>query len=77
MQVYHKAGLHKYMCMYGKVAQCIHHWHIIIIIISTHIYVHRSRMINIYTPGRPLHIPHTLSQTSPDIIVISRFVLKA
>ena len=37
MQVYQKAGLHKYMCMYGKVAQCIYHWHIIIIFISTQI----------------------------------------
>ena len=42
MQVYKKAGLHKYMCMYGKVAQFIYHWHIIIIIlfISTYVLVY-------------------------------------
>ena len=61
MQVYQKAGLHKYMYMYGKVAQCIimslaHH----IIFISTHIYVYRSRMMN----NEPdCSIPPTLSHT--------------
>ena len=62
MQVNHKAGL-QYMCMYGKVAQCI--YHIIIIVISTHIIgIHNNYNYIIQvqndecTPG--CSIPHTL-----------------